>query len=106
MEKLLFPAKMGAMGPVGGGKQMQSWDLTLDDQIFAIHHLLMNKELQGVFNSVAPNPVNQKTFAKALGKTPRRPAFAPLPGFVIKIMFGEMGKPRPRRTRSKAKALA
>lgn len=91
LEKLLFPAKMGAMGPVGGGKQMQSW-ISLDDQIFAIHHLLMNKELQGVFNLVAPNPVNQKTFAKALGKTLRRPAFAPLPGFVIKIMFGEMGK--------------
>jgi len=53
---------------------------------------LMNEELSGVFNIVAPNPVNQKTFAKALGKTLRRPAFAPLPGFVIKILFGEMGK--------------
>ena len=29
---------------------------------------------------------------KTLGKVLRRPAFAPAPGFVMKILFGEMGK--------------
>lgn len=91
LAKLLFPAKMGAGGPVGGGKQMQSW-ISLDDEIYAIHHLMMDESSEGPYNLSAPTPVNQKTFAKTLGKVLRRPAFAPLPGFMIKIMFGEMGQ--------------
>ena len=91
LAKLLLPAKMGAGGPVGGGKQMQSW-ISLDDEIYAIHHLMMKEDSEGVYNLTAPNPVSQKQFAKTLGKVLRRPAFAPLPGFVIKILFGQMGK--------------
>ncbi len=91
LAKLLLPAKMGAGGPVGGGKQMQSW-ISLDDEIYAIHHLMMDESSEGPYNLSAPSPVNQKTFAKTLGKVLRRPAFAPLPGFMIKIMFGEMGQ--------------
>jgi len=40
----------------------------------------------------SPNPVTQKQYAKTLGKVLRRPAFAPVPGFVMKILFGELGK--------------
>jgi NAD dependent epimerase/dehydratase family enzyme len=29
---------------------------------------------------------------KVLGKVLRRPTLAPLPGFVVKIIFGEMGE--------------
>lgn len=91
LAKLLLPAKMGAGGPVGGGKQMQSW-ISLDDEIYAIHHLMMKEDSTGAYNLTAPNPVSQKKFAKTLGKVLRRPAFAPLPGFVIKLLFGQMGK--------------
>ena len=70
---------------------MQSW-ISLDDEIYAIHHLMMEDSCEGVYNLTAPNPVSQKQFAKTLGKVLRRPAFMPLPGFMIKIMFGEMGK--------------
>ena len=88
--KMLLPFKMGAGGPMGSGKQWMSW-ISLDDEIYAIHHLLMETGSKGVYNLTAPNPVRQKGFAKTLGRVLRRPAFAPLPGFVIKIMFGEMG---------------
>ena len=64
----------------------------LDDEIYAIHHLMMKEDSEGAYNLTAPNPVSQKQFAKTLGKVLRRPAFAPLPGFVIKILFGQMGK--------------
>ena len=79
------------MGPIGGGRQWQSW-ISLDDQIYAMHYLMNHGTASGVFNLTAPNPVTQKQFAKALGKVLRRPAFAPAPGFVMKILFGEMGK--------------
>ena len=91
LAKLLLPAKFGAGGPVGGGKQMQSW-ISLDDEIYAIHHLMMKEDTQGIYNLTAPNPVSQKQFAKTLGRVLKRPAFAPLPGFVIKLLFGQMGK--------------
>ena len=88
--KMLLPFKMGAGGPMGNGKQWMSW-ISLDDEIYAIHHLLMETGSKGVYNLTAPNPVRQKGFAKTLGRVLRRPAFAPLPRFVIKILFGEMG---------------
>ena len=91
LKKLLLPAKLGAGGPAGGGKQYYSW-ISLDDQIYAIHHLMMNQECEGKYNLTAPNPVTQKQFAKAMGKVLFRPAFAPLPGFVLKILLGEMAQ--------------
>ena len=91
LKKLLLPANLGAGGPVGGGKQYYSW-VSLDDQIYAIHHLMMTPECEGRFNLTAPNPLTQKQFAKTMGKVMRRPAFAPLPGFVLKILLGEMAQ--------------
>lgn len=91
LAKLLLPAQLGAGGPVGGGKQMQSW-ISLDDEVYAIHHLMMNDSCVGAYNLTAPNTVNQKQFARVLGRVLRRPGFMPLPGFVIKLLFGEMGK--------------
>ena len=91
MKRLLLPAKMGGLGPVGNGKQMQSW-ISLDDEIYAIHHLLMDDNSKGAYNLTSPQPVTQKQFAKVLGKVLRRPSFIPLPGFMIKLMFGKMGQ--------------
>ena len=88
--KMLLPAKMGGGGPIGSGKQWMSW-ISMDDQIYSIYHLMMSEGTSGEYNLTAPNPVRQKQFAKTLGKVLRRPAFAPLPGFMMKIMFGEMG---------------
>ena len=88
--KMLLPAKLGAGGPIGRGKQWYSW-ISMDDQIYATHFLLMNDNLEGAFNLVAPNAVTQKTFAKQLGKVLRRPAFVPTPPLGIWLLFGKMG---------------
>ena len=63
----------------------------MDDQIYATHYLVMNDECEGAYNLTAPNPVQQKKFAKILGKVLRRPAFIPTPPFGIWILFGKMG---------------
>lgn len=91
LAKLLLPTKMGGGGPVGGGRQIQSW-ISLDDEIYAIHHLMMQDTSQGAYNLTSPNSVSQKVFAKKLGRVLRRPAFMPLPKFALQLMFGEMGK--------------
>ncbi len=89
--KMLLPFKMGAGGPMGGGRQWMSW-ISMDDEIYAIHHLIMNHDSVGAYNLTSPAPVTQRTFAKSLGRVLRRPAFAPAPGFAVKLLFGEMGE--------------
>ena len=88
--KMLLPFQIGAGGPMGGGKQWMSW-ISLDDEIYAIHHLLMRRESDGVYNLTSPDPVRQRRFAKVLGRVLRRPAILPLPALAIKALFGEMG---------------
>jgi uncharacterized protein (TIGR01777 family) len=88
--KMLLPAKMGAGGPIGRGKQWLSW-ISMDDEIYAMHHLLMTESCEGAYNLVSPDTVQQKAFAKVLGKVLRRPAFIPTPPFGVWILFGKMG---------------
>ena len=90
--RMLLPWKLGGGGPLAGGKQWMSW-ISLDDEIYAIHHLMMNNQCEGAYNLTAPNPSRQKTFSKTLGKVLRRPAIAPIPGFTMRILFGELAKP-------------
>ena len=48
------------------------------------------RAFNGAINAAAPEPVTNKQFAKALGSALHRPAVAPVPGFTIKLMYGEM----------------
>jgi len=89
LAQMLTPFKFGAGGPIGSGKQWMSW-ITLPDAVGAIQHALTQEGLDGPVNAVAPNPVTNRDFARALGRVLGRPAFAPLPGFVARMMFGEM----------------
>ena len=41
-------------------------------------------------NVSAPDPVTNKELSNALGRVLRRPAFAPVPGFAVKTLYGEM----------------
>ena len=41
---------------------------------------------------VSPNPISNKVFSKALSKQLKRPCLFPLPSFIVKLVFGEMGK--------------
>ncbi len=87
---LLRVAKLGAGGPITGGKQWFPW-VHIDDEVYAIEHLLAN-DVHGPANVVAPGIVQQRDFAKALGRVIRRPSIAPLPKLAVRTMFGQMGK--------------
>ena len=88
--KMLLPFKMNAGGPVASGKQWMPW-ISMDDQIYSMHELLMNESASGPYNLTAPNPASQKEFAKTLGRVLNRLAIAPLPTFVVRILFGKWG---------------
>ena len=87
LEKMLPPFKMGVGGILGNGRQYMSW-IALDDAVGAIHHTLVTDSLQGPVNNVAPHPVTNREFTKALGRVLRRPTLFPLPSFGLRIMFG------------------
>ncbi len=91
LAKMLPAFQFGVGGPLGSGKQWMSW-ISLDDQVGALHHLLMNARCRGVFNLTAPNPVPNVDFVHTLGRVLQRPAILPVPGFVLSTIFGEMAQ--------------
>lgn len=106
VSELLFPFDCGAGGAMGRGKQWWSW-IHRDDVVGLILHLVNTRAAEGVFNATAPEPVTNKEFAKAMGRAMKRPAIIPMPAFMVKLLFGQMGddvmlhgqKVMPQRTR-------
>lgn len=84
---MLLPFRFGLGGPLGSGQQWWSW-IHLDDLIGLVNHLLKNNH-SGAVNAVAPSPVRQKQFARALGDALSRPALLPTPAFALKLIMGE-----------------
>jgi len=85
----LTPFRLGAGGPVAGGKQWMSWihhaDMT-DILLLALDH----SDAAGPINATAPNPVTNRDFATALGKAMHRPSFLPTPRFMLRAMLGDV----------------
>jgi uncharacterized protein (TIGR01777 family) len=89
LAKMLPFFKLGIGGPVAGGRQYVPW-VHLDDVVGAIAFCLETETASGPINVTAPEPATNKDFSKALGRVLRRPAFAPVPGFAVKTLYGEM----------------
>jgi uncharacterized protein (TIGR01777 family) len=91
LKKMLPIFKLGGGGPVGSGKQFMSW-IHVDDIAGMFVFALKDSSIQGILNGTSPYPATSKDFAKELGKALHRPAFAPAPGFALKLVFGEMSQ--------------
>ena len=91
LKKMLPPFRLGVGGKVGSGKQWMSW-IALADVVGALNFALTNETMRGPVNFVAPNPVTNAEFTKTLGKAISRPTLLPVPGFAVKLLFGEMGE--------------
>src|SRR3954451_19974884 len=89
LEKMLPFFQLGVGGPVGGGKQAGP-GVPPDDVVGAFLFALDSDELEGPVNVTAPQPATNKELSKALGSAIGRPAFAPVPGFAVKLLYGEM----------------
>jgi uncharacterized protein (TIGR01777 family) len=91
LAKMLPVFKAGIGGPVGGGRQYMPW-IHLDDLIGIYLAAIDSPSFAGPVNASAPEPVTNKEFSHALGRALHRPAVAPVPGFTIKAMYGEMAQ--------------
>lgn len=89
LEKMLPPFKLGVGGPVAGGRQYVPW-IHVDDVIGIYLRALDDPAWSGPVNATAPEPVTNRELSKALGRALKRPVIAPVPGFAVKLLFGEM----------------
>ncbi len=88
LQKMLPPFKMGVGGKLGSGKHWMSWIHLVD--LVGLLQFALAKPVSGAFNGVAPNPVTNSDFTKALAAAVHRPAIFPVPGFALSLLFGEM----------------
>ncbi|HWR03375.1 MAG TPA: TIGR01777 family oxidoreductase [Humidesulfovibrio sp.] len=91
LEKMLPPFRLGLGGPLGNGRQMVPF-IHLDDEAGAIAFLIETPGLSGPFNLAAPQAVDSRDFAEALGRALGRPAFLPAPAFALKLLLGQMAE--------------
>jgi uncharacterized protein (TIGR01777 family) len=91
LKTMLPPFKLGVGGPVAGGDQYLPW-IHVDDLVGLYLHALDDPSWSGAYNGSAPEPVTNKAFSKALGRALHRPALAPVPGFAIRLLYGDMAE--------------
>lgn len=89
LQEMAKPIKYGVGAAFGSGEQYQSWIHVQD--LVAIFQFVMENQLAGVYNGVAPYPVTNSELTKAIAKTLGKPLFLPnIPKFVMKLILGEM----------------
>ena len=91
LAKMLPIFRLGLGGRLGEGRQWMSW-VSLDDAVGAIIHVLANGNCRGPVNVVAPTPVTNADFTGTLARALHRPALAPVPGAVLRFVFGQMAQ--------------
>ncbi|MDV7139696.1 TIGR01777 family oxidoreductase [Maribacter sp. TH_r10] len=89
LPKLEKPIKSYVGATFGNGKQWQSW-IHIND-LARLFLFIVENQLEGVFNGVAPNPVMHKKMVKELAKIFKSPLLLPnIPRFALKLILGEM----------------
>ena len=89
LPEIVKPIKFGAGAAFGDGKQWQSWIHVQD--LASIFMYVLQYQLEGIYNGVAPNAVTNKELTKAAASVLQRPLILPnIPRFVMKLALGEM----------------
>ena len=85
LEKMLTPV----ISPLGSGNQYMSW-IHINDLCKA-YLACLKGELNGVYNTVAPEFQDSTSFSKTLAKAVGKP-YLPInvPAFALKLMFGDL----------------
>jgi uncharacterized protein (TIGR01777 family) len=91
LAKILPIFRAGLGGELGSGRQWISW-IALPDAIRVIEFALQTASLSGPINLVAPNPVTNSDFTRALGHALHRPAVLRVPAFALRWAIGQMAQ--------------
>lgn len=89
LPKISGPIKAYIGSALGSGEQWQSW-IHVDDLVRMFMYVL-DLKLYGVYNAVAPNPIQQMDFVKSVASIFNRPLIFPkVPEFLLRFVLGEM----------------
>ncbi|WP_431106573.1 TIGR01777 family oxidoreductase [Winogradskyella poriferorum] len=89
LPQIVKPIRFGAGAAFGDSKQWQSWIHVQD--LADIFMYLLQHQLEGVYNAVAPNAVTNKELTKVAANVLKRPLILPnIPKFVMRLALGEM----------------
>ena len=86
-------SKLNLSGPIGKGDQYFSW-ISVEDLVSAYIFCLENSNVDGPVNFTAPEPLQQKEFARIIAKIMNKKYFAPpLPPIIMRLAVGwELGE--------------
>jgi uncharacterized protein (TIGR01777 family) len=91
LSKMLPFFRLGVGGPVAGGRQYMPW-IHAEDIVGLYLAGLDDAAWEGAINACAPEPVTNREFSRTLGRALRRPAFAPVPGLAVRLLYGDMAE--------------
>lgn len=86
--KMRFPISLGLGGPVGDGQQIVPW-IHLEDMLRMIFEALINEQIKGPVNAVAPEITTQAQFSQTVASLLHRPCFIKTPSWLVKAALGE-----------------
>lgn len=90
LKEMANPVRWGVGAPLGSGKQYMSW-IHIGDLCRMFVYALKHDHLQGAYNGVGPSWVSNKELTQAIARALKKPLWLPpVPGFVLKLMLGEM----------------
>jgi uncharacterized protein len=88
LEKMSKPIKLGFGAALGSGKQYIPW-IHIDDICNMFLQAIENDSMQGAYNAVAPEHINNKDFTKAIAAQLNKKIWLPnVPAVLLKIILG------------------
>jgi uncharacterized protein (TIGR01777 family) len=103
---VLLPFRLFVGGPLGSGRQRFTW-IHVDDAVALYELAIRDESIVGPLNMVAPEVPTQRELARAIGRLIHRPAFVPVPAFVLRlVLWGQADIVLHGRVAIPAKSLA
>jgi uncharacterized protein (TIGR01777 family) len=84
---LTLPFRFFVGGPLGNGRQWFTW-IHVDDIVGLYRLALESAQVSGPINAVAPDIRRQREVAREIGRVLHRPAFAPAPSPILRLVLG------------------
>lgn len=88
---LSYVFRAGAGGQLGNGKQYMAW-IALEDLLGILLETVVNDDLEGPVNAVAPRDLTNTAFTKTMGRVFRRPTLMRVPGFAMRAVAGQLAE--------------
>jgi uncharacterized protein len=91
LNEFMKPLRFGIATILGNGKQVISW-IHIDDQCRMYLQAIEDEKMEGVYNAVAPKPVNNKELTLRLAKAVKNKFYIPIyvPSFILKLVLGQL----------------